>query len=87
MNIYVYNLCPLLNNSDLEQLFSTYGEVLSAEIQKDKINGQSQSMGYVHMPIEAQAQNAVLALNGREINGKKIVVQKEGYTPKFQSFN
>ena len=86
MNIYVYNLCPKLNDKDLEKLFSTYGEVLSAEIQLDKIDGQSQCIGYVHMPIEAQAQNAVIALNNREINGKRIVVQREGYNPRFQSF-
>jgi len=80
MNIYVYNLPEQLNDKELESLFSYYGEVLSAKIEKNRETGLSQSMAYVHMPIDTQAQQAVRELNGLEVYGKKIVVQKDEFT-------
>lgn len=86
MNIYVYNISPHLNDKELESLFSSYGEVLSVEIEKDKETGLSLSIAYVHMPIETQAQQAIIALNGMEIYGRKIFVKKEGHSDYIQTF-
>ena len=86
MNIYVYNLSPELTGVDLEQLFSCYGEVLSAEVQKSEVDGKSQTIPFIHMPIAAQARNAIAELNGMLINGKKMYVQQEGENPSFQHF-
>jgi RNA recognition motif-containing protein len=86
MNIYVYNLPNSLSDKELESLFACYGEVLSAQVEKDKETGLSQSIAYVHMPIETQAQQAIVALNGIELYGKKIIVQEEGFTKGIQTF-
>lgn len=86
MNIYVYNLPPHLNNKELESLFSTYGEVLSVQIEKDKETNQSLSIAYIHMPIETQGRQAIVALNGMELYGRKIFVQLEGHSNYIQLF-
>ncbi|HYH14979.1 MAG TPA: RNA-binding protein [Flavisolibacter sp.] len=84
MNIYVYNLPVHLNDKELESLFSFYGEVMSAKIEKDELTGQSKSIAYVHMPIDAQAQLAIADLDGLELYGKKIIVEEEGFTKTIQ---
>jgi RNA recognition motif-containing protein len=86
MNIYVYNIPAHLNDKELESLFSSYGEVLSVQIERDKETGLSLSIAYVHMPIETQAQQAIIALNGMEIYDRKIFVQQEGNLNHFQTF-
>lgn len=86
MNIYVYNLSSDITNADLENLFTTYGEVFSVAIEKDASSGRSHGIGHIHMPIEAQAKNAINGLHGIEINGKEIMVYEEGNTPRFQTF-
>jgi RNA recognition motif-containing protein len=67
-------------------LFSSYGEVFSVEIDVDSSNGKSHGIGHIHMPIEAQAKNAIIGLHGMEIHGRKIMVSEEGNSQKFQSF-
>lgn len=84
MNIYVYNLPVNLSEKELESLFSSYGEVMSAKFEKNTETGKSHSIAYIHMPIETQAQQAVAALNGLEIYGQKIIVQEEGFTKTIQ---
>ena len=86
MNIYVYNIPPHLNDKELENLFSVYGEVLSAQIKKDKETGQPLSIAHIHMPIETQAHQAIRALNGIEIYGRKIVVKQGGHSNDIQTF-
>lgn len=86
MNLYVYNIPTHLNNKELESLFSSYGEVLSVEIEKDKETGRSLCIAYVHMPIETQAQQAIVALNGMKLYGQKIFVQQEGGSSNLQTF-
>jgi RNA recognition motif-containing protein len=86
MNIYVYNLPDYLSDKELESLFSTYGEVLSAQIERNKETNLSQNVAYVHMPIETQAQQAVTALNGIELYGKKIIVKEEGSSTSINTF-
>ena len=86
MNIYVFNIPIQLNDKELESLFSFYGEVLSAKIQKDISTGQPLSIAFVHMPIETQAHQAISELNGLEVYGKRIVVQQEGDATFFHTF-
>ncbi|ANE50919.1 RNA recognition motif domain-containing protein [Flavisolibacter tropicus] len=86
MNIYVYNIPIHLSNKELESLFSSYGEVLSVEIEKNKETSLSLCIAYVHMPIETQAQRAIVALNGMELYGRKIIVQQEGGSNYLQTF-
>lgn len=76
MNIYVSNLNTTFNNDDLKNLFSSHGEVLSAEVVLDAFTDQSREFGYVEMPDEQQAQAAIEALNQSEVNGRLILVRQ-----------
>ncbi len=76
MNIYVGNLSWNLKDQDLSNLFSSHGEVISAKIVTDKFTGRSKGFGFVEMSNDDQAQAAISALNGSEVDGRNIVVNE-----------
>jgi RNA recognition motif-containing protein len=76
MNIYAGNLSWNLKDQDLSNLFATHGEVTSAKIVTDKFTGRSKGFGFVEMPNDDQAQAAIAALNGSEVDGRNIVVNE-----------
>lgn len=76
MHILVSNLSMNVINDDLVQLFSIYGEVSFSTIVRDKKNGRSMGRAFIEMPYEAQAEQAISALNGKALDGKEISVQK-----------
>jgi RNA recognition motif-containing protein len=59
MDIYVANLSPETNEEDLKQLFSEFGEVLSARIMKDRETGMSRGFGFVEMSDKYHAMDAI----------------------------
>src|SRR6478735_7729151 len=61
--LYVGNLTYRVSSSDLEQLFSQYGSVESAEVISDRDTGRSKGFGFVEMGSEAAAQAAIDALH------------------------
>jgi RNA recognition motif-containing protein len=81
MNIYVGNLSWNLKDQDLSNLFATHGEVSSAKIVTDKFTNRSKGFGFVEMPNDDQAQAAIAALNGTEVDGRNIVVHESRPTP------
>ena len=81
MNIYVGNLSWNLKDQDLSNLFSTHGEVSSAKIVTDKFTNRSKGFGFVEMPNDDQAQAAIAALNGSEVDGRNIVVNESRPKP------
>lgn len=76
MHILVSNLSMNVINDDLIHLFSLYGVVSFSTIVRDKQNGRSKGRAFIEMPYEAQAEQAISALNGKELDGKAISVQK-----------
>jgi len=76
MNIYVGNLSWNLKDQDLQNLFSDHGEVSSAKIVLDKFTNRSKGFGFVEMADDAEAQAAIDALNGTEVDGRNIVVNE-----------
>src|SRR5271154_722310 len=77
MNIYVGNLNWSMTSDDLYNLFSPYGEVVSAKIVSDKFNNnRSKGFGFVEMSDDAAARKAISELNESEISGRKIVVNE-----------
>lgn len=83
--IYVGNLSLGLKDQDLENLFAAYGDVNSAHITTDKDTERSKGFGFVVMAHADEAQAAITALNGSEVDGRKIVVNEanpSGLTPK-----
>jgi RNA recognition motif-containing protein len=76
MNIYVGNLDYNLQESELERVFSEYGEVASVKIIKDKYTGKAKGFGFVEMPDDEAANTAIEELNGTELNGRQMKVNK-----------
>src|SRR5258707_8264204 len=81
MNIYVGNLSWNLKDEDLSNLFASYGEVVSAKIVNDKFTNRSKGFGFVEMANDAEAQAAIAALNGSEVDGRNIVVNESRPKP------
>ncbi len=76
MNIYVGNLSWNLKDQDLQDLFSSHGSVSSAKIVLDKFTNRSKGFGFVEMDNDDEAQAAISALNGTELDGRNIVVNE-----------
>jgi RNA recognition motif-containing protein len=74
--LYVGNLTYGVSSSDLEQLFSQFGTVQSAQVIEDRETGRSKGFGFVEMDSEAQAQAAIDGLNDREHDGRRLTVNE-----------
>lgn len=72
--IYIGNLSYTTKEDSLSNYFSSYGEVLSSVIIKDKFTEQSKGFGFVEMADDSAADRAIAELNGREIDGRKVRV-------------
>ena len=76
MQLFVGNLPYTTAESDLEELFSSFGEVLSVKIIQDRYTGKSRGFGFVEMSDADQATAAVTELNDSDSLGRKIVVKE-----------
>jgi RNA recognition motif-containing protein len=76
MNIYVGNLPWSLSDTDLQDLFSQYGEVTSATIISDRDTGRSKGFAFVEMPDQSSGSTAIESLNGSELDGRDIRVNE-----------
>jgi len=76
MNIFVANLNFKIQDNFLRELFENYGEVNSAKVIMDRMTGRSKGFGFVEMANDQDAQNAINELNGKEIQGKALVVKQ-----------
>ena len=65
-----------MTDEDLRTLFEQYGSVTSAKIVKDKVSGRSKGFGFVEMPDDTEAQNALSSLYDSEVLGRKIIVNE-----------
>ena len=84
--IYAGNLSFATTEDRLSNLFGQYGEVLSASIIKDKVTGQSKGFGFVEMTDDVLADKAIDALNGKEVDGRRIRVSEAQDRPRRNSF-
>lgn len=76
MNIYVGNLPYTISEDDLNDAFSEFGEVAGVSIIKDKFSGQSKGFGFVEMPNDSEAEEAIKALNERDFKGRNLRVNQ-----------
>jgi RNA recognition motif-containing protein len=76
MRIYVGNLKYAVTDDQLRDMFSEFGEVVSADVIKDKFSGQSKGFGFVEMPNDAEANDAIQALNDAMQDGRKLTVNE-----------
>jgi RNA recognition motif-containing protein len=76
MKLYVGNLSYSMDNGQLEDLFSKYGQVRSAEVIQDRDTGRSKGFGFVEMNDDNAAREAMEGLNGREQDGRPLTVNE-----------
>lgn len=76
MNIYVGNLAYTVTSDDLRELFAASGEVSSASVITDKFSGDSKGFGFVEMPNNAEANEAIKALNEKPLKGRNMRVNE-----------
>jgi RNA recognition motif-containing protein len=74
--IYVGSLPYSINEQKLADLFAPYGSVTSVKIISDKYSGQSKGFGFVEMDSSEDAQKAIAALNGTQLEGRTLVVNE-----------
>ncbi len=74
--LYVGNLSYSIGNSELERLFEAHGAVRSAQVITDRDTGRSKGFGFVEMGSDQEAQTAIAALNGKEVEGRALTVNE-----------
>ena len=74
--LYVGNLAYGITDSDLQQMFGAHGTVQSAQVIMDRDTGRSKGFGFVEMGSDQEAQAAIAALNGQEVNGRTLTVNE-----------
>jgi RNA recognition motif-containing protein len=82
-NLFVGSLPYSTTDETLSALFSQHGQVISVNIIKDKYSGQSRGFGFVEMGTEEEAQKAISALNGHNLEGRSIVVKEAMPKPDY----
>ena len=85
--LYIGNLSYSTTEDSLRDLFSQAGTVSSATIITDKVSGRSKGFGFVEMSSGEEAEKAKAELNGKELDGRTIVVDEARPMKKtFRSF-
>src|SRR5258708_3588815 len=74
--LYVGNLTYGVTDSDLQQMFEAHGSVQSAQVIMDRDTGRSKGFGFVEMGSDEEAQAAIAAMNGKEIEGRSLTVNE-----------
>lgn len=74
--LYVGNLSYSIGNQDLESMFGAYGTVQSAKVITDRETGRSKGFAFVEMSTDSEAQSAIDALNGKDIEGRALAVNE-----------
>ena len=76
MKLYVGNLSYSVNNASLEELFTPFGSVRSAQVIQDRDTGRSKGFGFVEMTDDNAARTAISQLNEQEFDGRPLTVNE-----------
>ncbi len=76
MKIYVGNLPYGVTEDELREVFAGHGEVSSVSMITDKFTGQSKGFGFVEMPKQSEAEEAIKSLDGSSLKGRNIKVNQ-----------
>jgi RNA recognition motif-containing protein len=86
MNIYVGQLPYSVTEEELREMFLQYGEVSSLNLIMDKYSGQSKGFGFIEMPNNAEADQAIKGLNKTQMKGREIKVNQAEERRKKKTF-
>jgi RNA recognition motif-containing protein len=73
-NILVGNLNPNVTERDIRSLFETHGVVQRSKMMTDRWTGLSRGFGFIQMKTDAEAEKAIVVLNGTDLKGKALKV-------------
>jgi len=76
VTLYVGNISYSMKEDELKNAFGQYGEVVSVKIIIDKRTGKSKGYGFVEMGSDADADAALSNMNGKELAGRNVKVNK-----------
>jgi cold-inducible RNA-binding protein len=76
MNIFIAGLPFNVEEAELKAVFGDFGFVKSLRIIKDKETGKSRGFGFVEMPNDEEAKEAIKNMNGGDYNGSRITVKE-----------
>lgn len=76
MNIFVGNLNFDTRDDGLREAFAVYGAVDTAQVVMDRDSGRSRGFGFVEMPNDDEARQAISALNGADLGGRPLTVNE-----------
>lgn len=76
MNIYVGNLSWNSSDDDLRSAFEAFGEVSSAKVIMDRETGRSRGFGFVEMPDDSAAKQAIEGMNNKDLQGRTLRVNE-----------
>lgn len=74
--LYVGNLSYGMTDADLNSLFAPHGTVQSAQVIMDRDTGRSKGFGFVEMGSSDEAQAAIAAVNGQQVDGRSLTVNE-----------
>jgi RNA recognition motif-containing protein len=74
--LYVGNLTYAVTDSTLEQMFAPHGTVESAQVIMDRDTARSKGFGFVEMKTDQEAQAAIAAMNGKDVDGRSLTVNE-----------
>jgi len=76
MKLYVGNLSFETTENDLQDLFEPHGTIKEVHLMMDRMTGRSRGFAFITMDDSAQANAAMSALNGKELNGRALTVNE-----------
>jgi cold-inducible RNA-binding protein len=76
MKLYAGNLSFETTENDLQGLFKQHGQVDEVIVMMDRITGKSRGFAFVTMPVNAEGEAAITALNGKEVAGRALTVNE-----------
>ena len=76
MKIYIGNMPYNVTSEELEKLFEEHGRVQDAQVITDRETGRSKGFGFIDMPDNSEADEAIKALNATQLNGRQITVNQ-----------
>lgn len=76
MTLFVAGLPYDLDDAELEEIFEKFGTIASAKVSMDRETGKSRGFGFVEMPVDAEAKEAIEHLNDISLGKKPLVVKK-----------
>lgn len=72
--LFVGNLSFKITENDLQDAFAAYGSVVETNLMMDRMSGRPRGFAFVTMSSEEEAQKAIEALNGKELDGRALTV-------------